>query len=434
MNDNSSSRGGVSGAPRYQRAVRDQMQIDTRSLDQTLPPDHQARSVWAFVQKLDLSPFYADIKAVEGHVGRPPVDPAILFALWLQATLDGVASARELERLCQKHIAYQWLCGEVSVNYHLLSDFRAAHAERLEALMVQVVASLLEKGLVTLNRVAQDGMRVRASAGSGSFRRQTRLEEYLEAARAQVEALKNAADEDAGEADRRVKAARERAARERQQRLEEALAQLPELQQKMEQRKTGDGERARCSTTDPDARRMKMADGGTRPAYNVQLATTDETRIIVAVDVTNRGADGGLMAPMAQQIAAQYGVHPHEYLADGGFSTKDDIETLEGHGTSVFTPVKEEAQKRAKGQDPFTPRPGDSPALANWRVRMGTPAAQAIYKLRSSIAEFPNAVFRNRGLKQFLIRGLDKVKAAALWQALAFNLTRITRLGWLAEL
>lgn len=424
----------TSAVPRYQRAVRNQMQIDTRSLDQTLPPDSQARVVWAFVQKLDLSPYYAEIRAVEGHVGRAPVDPAILVALWLSATIEGVASGRELNRLCQTHIAYQWLCGEVSVNYHLLSDFRSAHTERLEALLVSVVASLLEKGLVTLNRVAQDGMRVRACAGSGSFRRQSRLEECLAAARAQVEALKSSTDEDSGQADRRVQAVRERAALERQQRIEEALAQLPELQQKMEKRKKGDGERARCSTTDPDARRMKMADGGTRPAYNVQLATTDETRIIVAVDVTNVGSDGGLMEPMAQQITAQYGTRPGEYLADGGFSTKDDIETLQAEGILVFTPVKEEAQKRAKGQDPFAPRPGDSPAIANWRVRMGTEAAQAIYRLRSSIAEFPNAVFRNRGLKQFLVRGTEKVKAAALWQALAFNLTRIASLGWLAEL
>lgn len=410
------------------------MKIELRALDQLLPSDHAARVVWEFVRKLDLSEFYADIKAIEGRPGQPPVDPAILLALWLLATIEGVGSARELSRLCTTHLAYEWLCGEVGVNHHLLSDFRSAHPERLEKLLVQVLASLMNQGLVTLNCVAQDGMRVRASAGGSSFRRKGRLQEHLRDAQAQVDALKNQLDEDAGAADRRSKSAKERAANERLARVAEALAQLPELEAKMERRKKGDGEKARCSTTDPDARRMKMADGGTRPAYNVQLATTDETRLIVGWDVTNVGADGGLMTPMVEQIATHFQQRPQDYLTDGGFSSKGDIEELESHGTTVYTPVKEEDQKRAKGEDPFAPRPGDSPTIAAWRQRMGTAAAQALYKRRPSIAEFPNAVFRNRGLRQFLVRGLQKVKAVTLWQVLAFNLTRLQTLGWLHQL
>jgi transposase len=409
------------------------MKIELRALDQLLPSDHAARVVWEFVRKLDLAEYYADIKAVEGRPGQPPVDPAILLALWLLSTIEGVGSARELARLSTTHIAYEWLCGEVGVNHHLLSDFRSAHPERLEKLLVQVLASLMNQGLVTLNRVAQDGMRVRASAGGSSFRRKPKLQEHLRDAQAQVEVLKNQVDEDAGAADRRAKSAKERAAQERLARVEEALAQLPELEAKRERRKKGDGETARCSTTDPDARRMKMADGGTRPAYNVQLATTDETRLIVGWDVTNVGADGGLMTPMVEQIETHFQQRPQEYLADGGFSSKQDIEELESHGTLVFTPVKAENQKRAKGQDPFAAQPGDSPPIAAWRQRMGTAAAQALYKLRPSLAEFPNAVFRNRGLRQFLVRGLQKVKAVTLWQVLAFNLTRLQTLGWLHQ-
>lgn len=248
------------------------MKIEMRALEQLLPSDHAARVVWEFVRKLDLSEFYADIKAVEGRPGQPPVDPAILLALWLLATIEGVGSARELARLSTAHIAYEWLCGEVGVNHHLLSDFRSAHPERLEKLLVQVLASLMNQGLVTLTRVAQDGMRVRASAGGSSFRRKPKLQEHLRDAQAQVEALKNQVDEDAGAADRRAKSAKERAAQERLARVEEALAQLPELEAKRERRKKGDGETVRCSTTDPDVRRMKMADGGTRPAYNPPAA------------------------------------------------------------------------------------------------------------------------------------------------------------------
>lgn len=407
------------------------MKIDMRSLEPLLPVEHSARVVWEFVQKLDLSEFYADIKAIEGHAGRPSADPAILLALWLQATIDGIGSARKREDLSLHHIAYEWICGEVGVNDHLLSDFRSLHPERLEKLLVQVLATLMNQGLVSLQRVAQDGMRVRASAGSSSFRRKGRLAEHLREAQAQVEAWKSQIDEDSGAADRRSQSAKERAVCERQERVAEALAQLPELKAKRERRKTGGGEKARCSTTDPDARRMKMADGGTRPAYNVQLATTDETRLIVGWDVTNVGADGGLMSPMIEPIATHFGQRPSESLTDGGFSTKQDLEELETHGTTVFTPVKAEEQKRAKGQDPFAARPDDSPSIAAWRQRMGTEEAKAIYKLRSSLAEFPNAVFRNRGLKQFLVRSLEKVKSATLWQILAFNFTRLHSLGWL---
>lgn len=179
------------GIPQYQRAVRDQVRIEMRSLDQLLPADDPARVMWEFVRKLDLTEFYADIRAVEGHVGRSPVDPAILLALWLLATLDGIGSAREVAVLTTRHLADEWLCGEVGVNHHLLSDFRSARPERLEALMVRVLAVLMEQGLVSLNRVAQDGIRVRASAGGSSFRRKARLEEHLRDAQAQVEALKN---------------------------------------------------------------------------------------------------------------------------------------------------------------------------------------------------------------------------------------------------
>lgn len=427
---------------RVQAAVRNQIEMMCKSLDQLLPPDHFARVVVALVKKLDLSEFYADIKAREGHVGRSPVDPAILIALIVLATVEGIGSDRQIARNCTLHLAYQWVCGGVSLNHHLLSDFRCLKPERLERLVVSLVASLLDKDLVQLTRTAQDGMRVRASAGSSSFKKKERLEECLREAQEQVETLsKQALDDAAGEDDdaedsaasqskRRSQAAQATAAAARLQRIEDASEQLPELQKKMEKRRKGDGEKARCSTTDPDARRMKMADGGTRPAFNVQLATTDETRIIVGWDVTNAGSDAGLMTPMLEQIEEHYGERPKEHLTDGGFSSNEDIEDVESHGTTVFSPVKAVNNKLKKGIDPFMPQKGDSETIGNWRKRMGTEAAKAIYKLRSSIAEFPNAVFRNCGLRQFRVRGLDKTKSATLWHVLSYDLRRIVSLGW----
>ncbi len=393
-------------------------------MDQMLPVEHTARQVWAYVESLDLSELYRQIRAVEGHVGRDPIDPKILVALWLFATIDGVSSARRLDRLCTEHIAYLWLCGGVSVNYHTLSNFRVQHVEILDRLLTQSVTALLHQGLIELNRVAQDGMRVRASAGRSSFRRRPTLEDCLNEAEAQLEDLKREVDQDASAEDRRVKAARERAVRERVERVQAALDELPEVEQKMEYRKKGSSEKARASTTDAEARNMKMPDGGFRPAYNVQFATTTETLVIVGADVLNSGSDGGQMSPMIEHIEKSYATRPEEYLADGGFSTLEDIETLESSQTKVYTPVKNEEQKREKGKDPFARRKGDSDEVAAWRERMGTESAKTIYKQRSATAEFPNAGCRNRGLMQFVVRGLTKTKAVSLWHALAHNFQR----------
>ena len=394
------------------------------SLDRMLPEDHTARLVWAYVESLDLSEFYGQIRAVEGHVGRDPIDPKILVALWLYATIDGVGSARRLDRLCREQIAYQWLCGGVSVNYHTLSDFRVKHVAFLDGLLTQSVTTLLHQGLIELNRLAQDGMRVRASAGSSSFRRRPTLEKCLEEAEAHLAALKREAEEGGSSEDRRVQAARERAARERSDRVRRALAELSEVEKKMERRQKGSSEKARASTTDGDSHRMKMGDGGFRPAYNVQFANTTKTLVIVGTGVVNTGSDHGQMEPMMDQVEARYATRPGEHLVDGGFSALDDIEALESSGTKVYAPVKDEEKKRERGEDPFARRKDDSDPVAAWRERMGTDSAKEIYKQRAATAEFPNAGCRNRGLTQFLVRGLEKAKAVTLWHALAHNFHR----------
>ena len=118
--------------------------------------------MWSFAEGLDLSALYRAIKAVEGHPGHPPADPRILLALWLYATVEGVGSARELDRLCREHIGFEWLCGGVGMNHTTLAEFRVAHGAVLERLLVDSFAAMLKTGRASLDRVAQDGMRVRA--------------------------------------------------------------------------------------------------------------------------------------------------------------------------------------------------------------------------------------------------------------------------------
>jgi transposase len=378
--------------------------------------------VWAFVSGLDLSPYHEKIRAVEGRAGRSPIDPAILLALWLYATVEGVGSARAIDRLCTDHDGYRWICGGVSVNYHTLADYRVGHGEILDRLLTESVGVLLMEGLVTLKRVAQDGVRVGASAGAASFRRKKTLERCLADAEAQVERLKKELDEDPGRMSRREAAAKRRAAREREERVREALRQWEEVarRKKAEERE----EKARVSTTDPDARVMKMGDGGFRPSVNGQFATDTESQVVVGVDVTNAGSDMRAMPPMVDQIESRCGRSPDEYLVDGGFASLESVESVSDR-TTVYAPP---ATPRDKGRDRYRPMAGDSEAIAEWRERMGTESAQEIYRDRASTAECVNAIARNRGLQQLRVRGLGKAKAVLLLFALAHNMMRMAAL------
>jgi hypothetical protein len=343
------------------------------------------------------------------------------MALWLYATLDGVGSAREVGRLCEDHVAYQWICGGVSVNYHTLSDFRTGNVALLDRLLTGGVAGLLHEGLVTMNRVAQDGMRVRASAGTSSFRRGPTLERLEEEARQQVEALRKELQDDPGAATQRQRAARERARRERQERIARARQVLPQVQARKRPEKK---DQARASTTDPDARFMKMADGGIRPAVNVQLASDTGSQIITGVEVTNAGSDMGQMAPMIDEHRDRYGRPPGAMLVDGGFASREDIDTASRAEppTTVYAPVQK--SRKEEGKVCTARQPADTDAVAQWRQRMSTPEAQEIYKQRAATAECVNALARNRGMRQFPVRGLRKIKAVVLWFALAHNLVR----------
>lgn len=420
---------------RVRRPQRRQREWRDYCLDEALSADDMARTVWAYVEGLDLSPLYDLIKVSSHDAGRTAIAPEILVALWLQATIDGIGSARQLDRLCERDVRYQWLCGGVSVNYHTLSDFRSDHVEFLEKLLVDSVAVLMDQGIVPLETVAQDGMRVRASAGSSSFRRRPSLEELQRKAGDHLERIKADNEDDARhEADARRQAAQERAARERKERIDEALRQRDELAKQREKRKKGDGESTRVSTTDPDARKMKMANGGFDPAFNVQFSTDADARVIVGVDVTNEGTDGGQMPPMLDQIEANYGRRPRTCLVDSAFATKDSVTEVEQKKTEVVGGLPRASQLEKHGRDPYSAQRGDTPEYIRFRERMGRKDIQDLFKQRPSVAEFPNAVCRNQNLRQFRVRGLSKVKAVSLWHALAFNIRRMIHLGALCAI
>ncbi len=302
----------------------------------------------------------------------------------------------------------------------------------MNELLTQIVATLMAENLVTLKEVAQDGVRVRASAGSGSFRRKARLEECLEAAQARVEGLAQEREHPDPGVTRRERAARERAAQERLERVEQALAHMPAMEAAKERqaKHAGKARRAklkepRVSTTDPEARVMKMPGGDFRPAYNVQLATDVDSQVIVGVGAINRGNDQGEGLVMEEQVAQRTGQHPGAYLLDGGFVDLEDIEALEGRGVRVYAPPK-----KGKGVQKATPKPGSGPGVIAWRERMDTEEGQTIYRHRASTAECVNAQVRVMfGLQRFTVRSVTKVTSIALLLAVTHNLVRWTALN-----
>src|ERR1700723_3730264 len=340
---------------------RRQMAMVVQCPDDLVPAQHAVRMVMALVETLDLSRFSEPIKAGEGVAGRDATDPRLLVGLWLYACIRGIGSARELARRCEESAAFRWLCGGVTVNHRLLSDFRGDHAAALDELFTQVIASLVDKELVSVSRVSQDGVRVRVSAGASSFRRE-----------------------------------------ERGQKIRD--------------------KEPRVSSSDAEARVLKMPNGGFNPAWNVQLATDTKSRAIVGVEVNHEGSDSaGLSQPMREQVEQRSGCAVKQHLLDGGYLRIQDIEYAHERGVELFVPPKPARTLLRQGRE-LEPKPGDSEAVLAWKRRMASAEGKEIYRQRAATSETVNADLRSyRGLTQFTVRGLAKAKCVALWCALAYN-------------
>jgi transposase len=435
------------GAPRLWEPEREAIELRAMCLDSLIGADHPARLIWAYVLRVDLRELENRIKAREGVPGHPAITPRLLLGLWLYATSEGVVSARLLARLCERDDVYRWFCGGVGVNHRTLGEFRVDHGELLNRLLAQSVTALAAEGLIDLDMLSQDGVRVRASAGASSFRRRARLEERIAAVKALLAELAKEVDGDPSANEDRLRKRRAQRAAERLSRLEAAVAKVAQIEAQQPksksqaarepatpppsgedgdppQPKDGKPRKAiRASTTDPDARVIKMADGGFRPAYNMQIASVAGEQIAVAVEVSSSSSDRGLARPMIEKVEAAYGALPSQHLVDGGYSKNDDIEWA--HGVDVAMHCPPIINKH--NTDPFAPREDDGPGISAWRQRMDSESGKATYRLRS-IHECINARFRQWGLVQLTLRGRAKALVVLTWYALANNILQGERL------
>jgi transposase len=482
--------------PRFEPIDRQQVVLEPLDIEQLIPEEHPARSIWEVLGRVDLSRFSADVKSVAGHAGRNVWEPRLLIAMWIYAYSRGISSAREIERQCAYEPALRWLTGLKVVNHHTLSDFRVGHGEALQNLFVQVLGILMVEKLVTLERVTVDGTKVRACVNKKTFSRASKIREHLKLAREHVEELQR--EESEQEKRGRQAAARKRAAGERVARLEEALVELERLQA---EKKWERDKPCHASTSDPDAQFMRTSDHGLAPAYNVQLATDARHKLILDVEVSKQPSDSFHLLPALDRVKQQWGAFPQQAVADGDYTKRAAVagaaergvdyygswtETSEewlGHGIDpayhpsafcydeqrnemicpegrrlglrtiqaragglevfVYTAKREDCQRCRKR--PFcTPQNAmakhgravgvrvEPEAIARYHRKMATEAAKAIYKQRAPVAEFPHAWLKDK-LKWVRLRCRGLFKAKA--EAIWACLTyNLQRYGKLREL
>ena len=396
---------------RTREPERNQVAIRFEAPEDVLPADHRARVLWHLLGQLDLSPLLVEAKAIEGRQGRDVLSVRMMLTLWLYAISEGIGSGREIERRLKTDPAFQWIVGDQSVGRTKLNEFRVSHRVALDKIFTDVLAVLLHKRLLSLDLVAQDGTRVRASASAPSFRRAESLQACREQAQLHLRAV---LAEDDDEADLRARKVREAKAREHAARVEAAIAAVKELDNGRR------GSEPRASTTDPEARVMKMPDGGFRPAFNVQLATAGSPeggpRTIVGARVTNVGSDMGSVKPMLDDIAQRTGRLPETLLADANHASFEDIKDAAARGVEALVSVPKRS-KNAKAQAERAPE------IEAWLKRMETDEAKEKFRARASLCELTNAHAKSRfALSTLLVRGIEKVTCVVLLTALVSNL------------
>jgi transposase len=462
------------------------------NLDAMVEPEHPARAIWAFVGRLNLSSLYEQIKSHVGEAGSSAHDPKVQIALWLYGYSQGISSSREITRLCRERITWRWLCGDQPINHHTLSDFRVDYRDELDAIFTHSLAVLRAEGLISLERVTQDGTQIKAAAGVDTFKGAERIQAYLQAAKEQVAKPADLATEGM----ERQHKARQRGARERLARLESAFEEYQRIVREEHPKKP-----VRVSITDAESRIMKQSNGGYNPSYNVQLAVDAKSRIIIGKQTTMRADDTGAFVPMLAELKDRVGQLPGQMVVDGGYNTFANVMEAHTHHVDMIAgerggrkridavyqhrgvaaayrgeafrhdseidslicpegkqlrpegiehlPGRINRKYRARAQDcaacpakayccPQAARKGrmvirkefEQPVL-DFNTKMKTEEAQSIYTRRGAIAEFTNAWVKTKcGLQQFCLWGLKKVEVEVTLVALAHNGMQWARLCW----
>ena len=334
-----------SGKILYRAVERSQMSWLVRDWESMLAPDHTARAIWELAGRLDWSEFEKTIRSREQAGGRPVWEPRLLASVWMYAHTLGVGSARAVERMQGYEPGLQWLTAGEIVNHHTLSDFRITETMKLERLFSQVLAVLDQDGLIDLSVVMQDGTKISAVAGNQSLHRRKTLEEHLAQAQAVVAELGQQCQSESQE---QTETGVRRRARERVGRLQQALEVLGQREQAAEKR---DRAQVRASESEPETRKMKHADGGWSPSYNVQIVTEASHQVVVGITVTDAGNDVQQLVGGVELVEQNLGRKPATMVADGGYASRDNVEQMASRQVELVAPWKSEEARQSPAQN-----------------------------------------------------------------------------------
>jgi transposase len=478
--------------PRLQVINRNQLIMRTVDVELLVGPEHPARAVWELIGQRDLAQFYNQIGATEGVAGRPARDPRLMLSLWIYAYMEGIPSAREIARQCESNAGFQWLTGATTVSAHALSDFRTQYGEAVKDLAAQILGLLAGEGMVDLKQVTQDGTKVRASAGADTFRREKTLGRHLAEARQQIEKLVNGDEEEisqqslrsrergARERLKRLEKAQQELAKIQQNRNEkeksEARVSLTDPEARIMKQNDGGYAPSYNMQLSTDAKHTLIVgvkvsqDGGDigqlQPAMNrlqqesgrapqqaiVDAGYTSRDNIVAmaaaGIDLIGPTLEGKVQKETLYKIRGVQGeFRPEAFVFDEESNTYTcpagkklpykARNTMVGQIKYTYAANAEDcnacAQKQhccptsSKGR--LIVRAEETAEVEAFRAKMETAEAQAIYKKRGAVAEFPNLWIKEKfRLRQFSVRGLEKVQIEALWVCMTYNIQQWIRL------
>jgi transposase len=427
-------------AKTYKTYLPEQDLLLPPSLRQWLPENHLAYCVSDVVDQLDLSAVESVYEQEDR--GQPPYHPRMMVKILVYSYCVGVFSSRRMEKRLVEDVAFRVLAAGNEPDFRTLSDFRKNHLKALEELFQQVLRLALEVGALKLGRVALDGSKVKANASKHKAMSYGRMEETEKRLRKEVRELLKQAEAVDEEEDKRYGQERQgEELPEELQRRETRIARIREAKKVLEERarekaeseKKDDQEakpesKAQYNFTDPESRILKGSDAFVQ-GYNTQVAVEPTLQLIVGQRVTQATNDKQQMVPLIEVVQEQSGQKPEEILADSGYCSEENLKYLAKRRMEGF--VATEKQKHSERNEACKrgPLPKGASRVERMKRKLQTKVGAAVYASRKYIVEpVFGQIKQARGFRQFLLRGLQRVRGEWALVCMTHNLLKFHKL------
>jgi len=429
-------------AKTYRSYLPEQDLLLPPSLGDWLPENHLAYFVGDLIDQVDLSAIEAYYEQEER--GYPPYHPRMMTKVLVYGYCVGVFSSRRLRKRLQEDIAFKVLAAGNEPDFRTISDFRKIHLDALEGLFRQVLRMALELGAMKLGRVAIDGSKLKANASKHKAMSYKRMQEQEQRLREEVHRLLQQAEATDAEEDAQYGSdhhgdelpAELQRREERLRRIREAKRALEERaraeaaaegKDEEEQEKAKPEPKAQYNFTDPESRILKGPDGFLQ-GYNAQIAVEPVLQLIVGQTVTPQANDKRQLLPMLRKVKEQSGQKPSAVLADNGYLSQENLRGAAKMQVEAYVAVSKQKHNDLVPPCPRGRIPKSTTLLERMRRKLRTIAGQAIYARRKAIVEPVFGQIKHRqGFRQFLLRGVQKVRGEWALVCMTHNVLKIHR-------